>query len=69
MGKWKWMDEETSAKLEDVFHRGDESMTLEGEGGWRYVYDLKDMTQVSLPNDDTPPVTRAVQRVITEIHA
>ena len=67
-GNWKWMDADLSRKLEDAYLAGQEELTVE-EDGWAYFYDLKEMTQTSIPADDTAPVTRAVQRVINSIEA
>ena len=69
MGKWKWMDEETSRKIEDAYLASAESFTIDAGDGWTYFYDFREMTQTSIPNDESPPVTRAVQRVISGIEA
>ena len=62
-GSWRWMDAETSRRLEDAYLAGRGSLVLEAEEGWKYLYDFRAMTQTSIPNNDEAPTTRAVQRV------
>ena len=69
MGKWKWMDQETSRKLEDAYLANAASLNIDSGDGWTYHYDFRDMTQTSIPNDDTAPVTRDVTRVVNGIEA
>ena len=61
------MDAETSRRLEDAYLAGRESLILEAEEGWKYLYDVRHMTQTSIPTGDDAPTTRAMQRV-TGVH-
>ena len=58
------MDTKISRRLEDAFHAGWDSLVVDAEDGWKYYYDLRKMTQTSIPTNNEPPTTRAVQRVI-----
>ena len=66
-GSWRWMDAETSRRLEDAYLAGRDSLVLPAEEGWKYLYDFRTMTQTSIPTGDDAPTTRAVQRV-TDVH-
>jgi hypothetical protein len=61
------MDAETSRRLEDAYRAGRDSVVLQAEEGWKYLYDFRTMTQTSIPTGDDAPTTRAVQRV-TDVH-
>ena len=66
-GNWRWMDQETSRRLEEAFLTGRETLVLAQDEGWFYKYDFQRMQQTAIPQPGRGLRTiRDIQRVVNE---